>query len=40
MAKMVDDLMQIESVTLVSKTGGKSDYSTATNQEISEEQQF
>jgi cyclic pyranopterin phosphate synthase len=26
MAKMVDDLMQIESVTLVSKTGGKSDY--------------
>ncbi|MBK8224082.1 MAG: bifunctional molybdenum cofactor biosynthesis protein MoaC/MoaB [Candidatus Obscuribacter sp.] len=26
MAKMVDDLMQIESVTLMSKTGGKSDY--------------
>lgn len=26
MAKMVDDLMQIESVVLVSKTGGKSDY--------------
>ncbi|CAN5549396.1 bifunctional molybdenum cofactor biosynthesis protein MoaC/MoaB [soil metagenome] len=29
MAKMVDDLMQIESVTLVSKTGGKSDYAPA-----------
>jgi molybdenum cofactor biosynthesis protein MoaC len=29
MAKMVDELMQIESVTLVSKTGGKSDYSIA-----------
>ena len=26
MTKMVDDLMQIESVTLLSKTGGKSDY--------------
>jgi molybdenum cofactor biosynthesis protein MoaC len=26
MAKMVDDLMEIESITLVSKTGGKSDY--------------
>lgn len=26
MAKMVDELMQIESVVLVSKTGGKSDY--------------
>lgn len=26
MAKMVDDLMQIESITLISKTGGKSDY--------------
>jgi len=29
MAKMVDELMQIESVTLVSKTGGKSDYLAA-----------
>lgn len=28
MAKMVDDLMQIESVTLLSKTGGKSDYAS------------
>ena len=26
MAKMVDDLMQIESVTLISKKGGKSDF--------------
>lgn len=34
MAKMVDDLMQIESVTLVSKTGGKSDYATVPNSEI------
>jgi molybdenum cofactor biosynthesis protein MoaC len=28
MAKMVDELMQIESVTLVSKKGGKSDFAT------------
>jgi cyclic pyranopterin phosphate synthase len=28
MAKMVDDLMQIESVLLVNKTGGKSDYAS------------
>lgn len=26
MAKMIDDLMEIESITLLSKTGGKSDY--------------
>src|ERR1700733_10355992 len=29
MAKMVDELMQIESVTLVSKKGGKSDFAPA-----------
>lgn len=35
MAKMVDDLMQIESVTLISKTGGKSDYAVAPEEKIS-----
>jgi len=33
MAKMVDELMQIESVTLISKKGGKSDFASALNQQ-------
>ncbi|MFA7336116.1 MAG: bifunctional molybdenum cofactor biosynthesis protein MoaC/MoaB [Candidatus Obscuribacterales bacterium] len=35
MAKMVDELMQIESVTLMSKTGGKSDYLIAPERQTS-----
>ena len=34
MAKMVDDLMQIESVTLVSKKGGKSDFAANANKKM------
>ena len=35
MAKMIDDLMQIESITLMSKTGGKSDYLIAAERQTS-----
>jgi len=34
MAKMVDELMQIESVTLISKKGGKSDFASALSGEM------